>query len=351
MTPKQLSVAVIGASGYAGGELLRLLLSHPFARLVLAVSESYSGQPLSAAFPGIRFTDLKFSSFDKFRINEAAELIFLAQDHGVAMRYAPDFLSAGKKVIDISADFRLKDPAAFHLWYKHEHSARELLAQAVYGLPEIFGAEIQKAQLVANPGCYPTASALALAPLLSGELIDFDSIVIDAKSGVSGAGRAKHSLDFHFPELNENFRAYGIAGTHRHTPEIEQTLSLLAGKNVVVSFTPHLLPISRGILASCYARLRKPVSASELISRFSDFYREHAFVTVLEEGKLPTTKAVSGTNQCHIGIGVDSRTERVTVLSAIDNLNKGAAGQAVQNMNLMCGFPETAGLEGAALWP
>jgi N-acetyl-gamma-glutamyl-phosphate reductase len=267
------------------------------------------------------------------------------------MKQSADLLAAGIKIIDLSADFRLKDPLVFEKWYKHEHSAKEALLESVYGLPEIFRDEIKSARLVANPGCYPTASALALIPLLKNKLIDLNSIIIDAKSGTSGAGRGKHSLDLHFPELNENFKAYGVAGTHRHTPEIEQTLSFAAGKELVLSFTPHLLPITRGILASCYANLSQKISCSDIISHFRDFYKGHPFVFILDEGQLPTTKGCYGTNQCHIGIAVDTRTNRVTVFSAIDNLVKGAAGQAVQNFNLMCGFDEISGLVGAGLWP
>ncbi len=346
---KKILVSVIGASGYAGGELLRLLLSHPYVELKHVVSETYSGKELSASFPGMIFSNLKFCSFNKEEVIKDSEVVFFAQDHGAAIRHVPDFLKAGLKVIDLSADFRLKDTEVFKTWYKQEHTASEELKQAVYGLPELYREEIKTARLVANPGCYPTASALALLPLVKAGLIDLESIVIDAKSGVSGAGRAKHNLDFHFPEMNQNFKAYAAAGTHRHTPEIEQTLSAVCGKQLTVSFTPHLLPITRGIFASCYAKLITDLTADEVLSVFKGFYKGHPFVKVQEQ--MVSTKATYATNLCLISLGVDPRTRRVSVFSAIDNLNKGAAGQAVQNFNLMCGFEETAGLTVAGIWP
>lgn len=351
MSQVKIKVSVVGASGYAGGELLRLLLGHPNVALTQIVSSTYAGQPLSKSFPGMRNTDLVFSVFDREKIVQNSDLVFYAQDHGVAMKQVEGLLRDGLKVIDLSADFRLKDPEIFQHWYKHEHIATEVLKEAVYGLPELFREQIKAARLLANPGCYPTASGLALIPLLVNKLIDNKSIIIDAKSGVSGAGRGKHSLDLHYPELNENFRAYGVAGTHRHTPEIEQTLSFAANEDIKVSFTPHLLPITRGILATCYASLIKTVSSDEIIELFKKFYEGHPFVHILNKGELPATKGCSGSNQCHIGIAIDERTKRITVLSAIDNLMKGAAGQAVQNFNLMNGLDEKAGLNSAGLWP
>jgi N-acetyl-gamma-glutamyl-phosphate reductase len=345
------SVSIIGASGYVGGELLRLLLTHPKVELKSVVSETYAGKSLSAAFPGMVFGDLKFSSFNKDYIIENSDLVFFAQDHGAAIRSIPEFLAKGCRVIDLSADFRLKKPEQFLQWYKQEHTAVSALKQAVYGLPELFSEEIKEARLVANPGCYPTATALALIPLLKNDIISHEGIVIDAKSGVSGAGRAKHSLDFHFPELNQNFKAYAVGGTHRHTPEIEQTLSHVCGREVVLSFTPHLLPISRGILASCYCSLKSDLSHQDLYNVFSDFYKQQPFVRILEEGQLPSTKACYGTNLCLIGFAIDARTKRVSVFSAIDNLTKGASGQALQNLNIMFGFDQTLGLSGASLWP
>lgn len=351
MKQEMINVSLVGASGYAGGELLRLLLSHPNISIANVVSETYAGTSLSKAFPGMRFSEIVFSSFNKQKILDTSQVVFYAQDHGVAMKQSADLLAAGLKVIDLSADFRLKNPEVFREWYKQEHCAKDALKQAVYGLPELCRDEIKSANLIANPGCYPTAAALALIPLLKNNLVDISSIIIDAKSGVSGAGRGKHSLDFHFPELNENFRAYGVAGTHRHTPEIEQTLSFAAGKELAVSFTPHLLPITRGILASCYANLIHKISVPEIIRLYREAYSGHPFVFILEEGQLPSTKACFATNQCHIGIAVDARTNRVSVFSAIDNLIKGAAGQAIQNFNLMSGIDETTGLSGAGIWP
>lgn len=346
-----IKAAVVGASGYAGGELLRLLLAHAQVDLTEIVSNTYVGQPLAVAFPGMSLSDKCFTDYNPTRIIQSCNLVFFAQDHGVAMREVKPFLDAGLKVIDLSADFRLRDKDKFSLWYKHQHSASDLLDEAVYGLPELFREQIRKASLVANPGCYPTASGLALIPLIEEKLIDLDSIVIDAKSGVSGAGRGKHSLDFHFPELNENFRAYGVAGTHRHTPEIEQTLSFAARSEVIVSFTPHLLPITRGILASCYAKLLRDIPSQDLRSLYKKRYDSHPFVRILNSGSLPNTKACYGSNLCLISPEVDKRSGRVNIFSAIDNLNKGAAGQAVQNMNLMFDLDEKAGLNGAGLWP
>ena len=297
--------------------------------------------------------------FDPVVCAEKCEFVFLAGEAGLAMKVAPGLLEAGKKIVDLSADFRLKDPAVYQEWYKAEHTAPELLDEAVYGLPELNTGEIAEARLVANPGCHVTAVVLGLAPLLEWvpqsdeNTVDFKSLVVNSLSGVSGAGRSKFSLDYHFAELNESMRPYGVGGIHRHTPEIEQVLSQIAYTPITLTFTPHLVPITRGILTTSYATLAPQDwgGGAALLDRYLNFYMDAPFVTVLEPGQFPATKHVYGTNFCHIGLAVDKRTNRVIVVSAIDNLVKGAAGQAIQNMNLMSGFDETAGLLMGAVWP
>jgi N-acetyl-gamma-glutamyl-phosphate reductase len=264
------------------------------------------------------------------------------------MEVVPDFLAAGKKVVDLSADYRLRNTSVYEHWYQ-EHTSPHLLVEAVYGLPEIYRNQIKDARLTANPGCYPTSVALALAPLLRTGMIVLSTLVVDSKSGTSGAGRSA-KVESLFCEVNEGFKAYGV-GAHRHTPEIEQTLSDLAGEDVVISFTPHLLPVNRGILSTCYATLSKPVSTSELVSVFRDAYGQEPFVRVHAEGSLPNVAYVRGSNFCDLGVVSDPRTGRVIVVSTIDNLVKGAAGQAVQNMNIMLGMEETTGLTALPVFP
>jgi N-acetyl-gamma-glutamyl-phosphate reductase len=277
-----------------------------------------------------------------------ADLVFTALPHESAMAAIPDILAAGARVIDLSADYRLQDPAVYAAWYA-PHTSPELLAEAVYGLPELYRAQIGAARLVANPGCYPTSVALALAPLLRAGLIDPASLIIDSKSGTSGAGRAA-KIDSLYCEVNEGFKAYGV-GKHRHTPEIEQTLSALAGTPVVVSFTPHLLPVNRGILSTCYATLTAPTTTEDLLGLFDGFYQNEPFVRVHPAGSLPNVAYVRGSNYCDVGLVCDPRTNRVIVISAIDNLVKGAAGQAIQNMNLLLCLDERTGLGVIPLFP
>jgi N-acetyl-gamma-glutamyl-phosphate reductase len=359
-----LDIAIIGASGYGGGELLRWLSWHPHARVVTATSNTYARQPVSAAFSGLaKRVNLAFSDGSDPAEAIRCPVVFLARDNGVAMGLAPELLAAGCKVIDLSADFRFRDPATYEAWYKTAHKSPDLSRAAVYGLPELHKEEIKKAQIVGNPGCYTTTAILALAPLLAERvasdsrltthdsrlLVDPATILVDAKSGVSGAGRSKFGPDYHFAEANESVTAYKAGGTHRHTPEIEQELSLLAGQSITISFTPHLIPMTRGILATCYATLTESVTADDLREHYRAFYADAPFVHVTDG--LPATKHTLGTNMCHIGLAVDRRTNRVTVVSATDNLGKGMVGQAIQNMNLMCGFEETAGLEMPGMWP
>jgi N-acetyl-gamma-glutamyl-phosphate reductase len=345
-----IDVAIVGASGYGGGELLRWLSVHPEAKIKIATSNTYADKPVSASFPGLAGRlDLTFTGENDPAELGKCDVVFLARDNGVAMKVAPALLEAGAKVIDLSADFRFRNPADHHVWYNMEHCSPTLCGTAVYGLPELHKAGISRATLVGNPGCFTTSSILALAPLVSNNLIDSSSIIVDGKSGVSGAGRSKFGLDYHFSEANESVSAYKVAGTHRHTGEIEQELSLLAGRDVRVSFTPHLVPMTRGILATCYGNLATEISQSEILSAYREFYSGAPFVHITDG--LPATKHTVGSNMCHIGLAIDKRTNRVTVVSCIDNLGKGMVGQAIQNMNLMFGFKETAGLQMPAMWP
>lgn len=346
----QIKVGIIGATGYAGAELVRILAAHPGAEIKALVSQSYVGQAFCEVYPHLYKHVLQHCrELDVPSLARECDVVFTALPHGHAVPVAREVLKAGKKFIDLGADFRFRNPEVYRQWYKVEHEAPELLARAVYGLPEIYREKIKTASLVGNPGCYPTSIILALAPLLRGGLVEPGSIIADSKSGVSGAGRGL-SLGTHFTEVNENFRAYNVAA-HRHTPEIEQELGALAGQETVISFTPHLTPMNRGILSTIYAKLRRRVTLEQVRSVYEDFYRSDFFVRLLPPGVLPQTKAVSGSNHCDVVPVVDPRTGRVVVISAIDNLVKGAAGQAVQNMNLMFGLPETTGLKRPGLYP
>jgi N-acetyl-gamma-glutamyl-phosphate reductase len=342
-------IAVIGASGYTGVELLRLLSRHPETELVCVTSRQYAGQSVSEVFPSMQGNqDLFFENHDLAGLADRADLVFTAVPHQTAMGMIPDLLDAGCRVVDLSADFRLSDLSTYESWYQ-EHTAPELLGEAVYGLPELFREQIPSARLLANPGCYPTSVALAMAPLLANKLIDATTIIVDSKSGTSGAGRAA-KVDTLFCEVNEGFKAYSLP-RHRHTPEIEQTLGRLAGSDVTISFTPHLLPVNRGILSTCYATLSGWLSLEELHDIYLEMYASETFVRVLPKGLLPNISQVRGSNYCDIGLAVDDRTGRVIAIAAIDNLVKGAAGQAVQNMNLMLALPENTGLEIPPLFP
>jgi N-acetyl-gamma-glutamyl-phosphate reductase len=361
-SPSKLKVAVIGASGYTGAELARLLANHPRAALTIATaSGERAGQKLSDLFPSLRdICDVTCEEYSAEKIARECDFAFIALGHGKALDIAPELVERGVKVCDLGADFRLRDPAQYKQWYKLDHTASTLLAQAVYGLPEFQREKIKGAQLVANPGCYVTGGVLALAPFVATDTIKPHSIIIDAASGTSGAGRSSFSLDFHFAEVHDNYKAYSVAG-HRHTPEIEQGLTDVAvdptdpDRQARVTFTPHLLPIARGILSTCYAapfgELAKEHTTEKAHAILSECYADEPFVRVLPPGQLPNIKNVVGSNFCDIGVAVDSRTERLIVISALDNLVKGASGQAIQNMNLMCGFDETDGLQSAALFP
>lgn len=344
----RIRVAVVGASGYTGAELVRLLVRHPGVELVALTADRKAGRTMAEVFPhlaGPRLPNLV--SLEQVSW-EGVDVAFLGLPHGTTQEVAAD-LPRHLKVIDLSADFRLADVATYAEWYGHPHRAPALQAEAVYGIPELDRADIAKARLVANPGCYPTASQLPLVPLLEAGQILPDDIIIDAKSGVSGAGRAAKEGSL-FAEVSEGVHAYGVA-SHRHAPEIEQGLSRAAGRPVVVNFTPHLMPMNRGILASIYVRLAAGAGAEDLRATLSARFRDEPFVRVVPAGAVPHTRHVRGSNHCLIGVFADRVPGRAILLSVIDNLVKGASGQAVQNMNLICAFPETLGLEQEPLFP
>ncbi|WP_066638004.1 N-acetyl-gamma-glutamyl-phosphate reductase [Desulfolucanica intricata] len=345
-----IKACIIGATGYAGAELVRILSLHPETEITAITSQSYAGQPFWEVYPHLyKYIDLTCEEMDLSKLIAGADVIFMALPHGHAMPVAKEALSYNKKIIDLGADFRIDDSQVYEEWYKVKHTAVELLPEAVYGLPEINREKIKQARVLANPGCYPTSVVLGLAPLLDRGLIEADSIIIDSKSGVSGAGRGV-SLNTHYSEVNENIKAYNV-GVHRHTPEIEQELSKISGQKITISFTPHLTPMIRGILSTIYGKLKPGAAEFDLRQLYREFYKNEPFIRVLPEGMLPKTKAVTGSNHCDISIVKDDRTGRVVVLSAIDNLIKGAAGQAVQNMNLMYNLHETTGLEFPGIYP
>jgi N-acetyl-gamma-glutamyl-phosphate reductase len=352
----QVRTAIIGASGYSGEELVRLMLQHPGAVLTSITSRQYAGQSLAQVFPRFghhpKARELRFSEPQVDLVARQADIVFLALPHGVAAEFAQPLLNQGSRVIDLSADFRLKNSSVYAEFYGHEHPCPELLAESVYGLPEVYRSSLHSARLVASPGCYPTSILLPVIPLLRAKLICAQDIVADSLSGVSGAGR-KAEPDYLFVECNESLRAYGIP-KHRHLSEIEQELSLAQGAPVIIQFTPHLVPVNRGILTTLYLSPIEPVKTEAgrdaFLQKVKDCYRgayqNEPFVRILEGKALPDTKNVTGSNVIEIGWRFDPRTGRIIVISAIDNLTKGASGQAVQCLNLMCGFPETAGLLG-----
>lgn len=337
-----IDVGIFGGSGYTGQELLRILLSHPAVRVTVVTSRRYAGHPVADVFPSLRdITDLAFVDADARAVAGQCECVFLAVPHGEAMAVAPEFLGGGVRVIDLSADYRLRDPVVYEKWYR-EHTSSDLIADAVYGLPELYRDEIRSARLIANPGCYPTGAILGMVPLMRQGLVDPATIIVDAKSGTSGAGR-EAKIDTLFCEVNEGFKAYKIF-SHRHTPEIDQELSVAAGTAVRVLFTPHLVPVNRGILTTIYASMASQVSSSMLDELYHEVYGTEPFVRICPAGLYPNISAVRGSNYCDIAWAVDADTGRIVIITALDNLVKGAAGQAVQNMNIMNGFEESAGL-------
>jgi N-acetyl-gamma-glutamyl-phosphate reductase len=346
---KAIKVSVIGASGYGGAETVRLLATHPQVQLAYVTAETKKGAAMSSLYPNLRgFVDQMMIEADLERIGSESEVTIVSLPSGMAMNLVPELLKQGSKVIDIAADFRLRQAELYPRWYKVTHTAPEYLHEAVYGLPELHREAIAKARLVANPGCYPAAALLALTPLLGAGRVTTRGIVIDAKSGVSGAGRGGGG-GFGFSETNENVKAYSVVG-HNHTAEIEQELSGVAGATVQVVFTPHLIPMTRGILVTAYAPLASDLSDSEALALYQQAYAGEPFVRVLDS-VLPETKATLGSNFCDVTVKVNQRAGIAIAIAAIDNLGKGAAGQAVQNMNLMCGLPEETGLKFPGVYP
>ncbi|PRZ16442.1 N-acetyl-gamma-glutamyl-phosphate reductase [Laceyella sediminis] len=343
-----MKTAVIGSTGYGGAELIRLIEGHPHLELAMLISTSQAGDALSQSYPHLRHLAYTFQELDIAQIGQEAELVFLATPPGVSGELTPQLRAQGKLVIDLSGDFRLKDGRSYEDWYNRKAAPDKWLAEAVYGLPEWFAEEIRTADLIANPGCYPTATLLGLLPLLQHRMIDHRALVIDAKSGVTGAGR-KVDQSLLFSEVNENLRPYKVDG-HQHIPEIEQAAKRLAGAEVRVRFVPHLVPMNRGILVSLYAPMLHKYTTTEVLHMYEEVYEDAPFVRIVESG-WPSTKAVQGSNFCDIGVHVDERTGWITVLSVIDNLMKGAAGQAVQNANLRMGWAATAGLMQSPLFP
>ncbi len=346
MAHKTLKIGVVGGTGYTGAELLRLLAQHPHCELKVITSRQEAGTPVAAMFPNLRGrVALDFSAQSDAALKQC-DVIFFATPNGVAMQQAKVLVDAGARVIDIAADFRIKDIATWEKWYGVKHACPELVAEAVYGLPEVNREHIKRARIVANPGCYPTAVQLGFLPLVKSGAVDLDHLIADAKSGVSGAGR-KAEVNTLFAEASDNFKAYGVTG-HRHHPEISQGLNLLAGRGVRLTFVPHLTPMIRGIHATLYARITGSVDLQQL---YEKAYANEPFVDVMPAGSHPDTRSVRGSNLCRIAVHQPHGGDIAVVLSVIDNLTKGAAGQAVQNMNIMCGLPETTGLEQIALMP
>jgi N-acetyl-gamma-glutamyl-phosphate reductase len=346
MAIKTFKIGVVGGTGYSGVELLRLLAQHPNCQLTVITSRQEAGTAVAAMFPSLRgHVEMDFSAPSDATLKQC-DVVFFATPNGVAMQQARMLFDAGVRIIDIAADFRIKDIALWEQWYGTKHACPDLVAHAVYGLPEINREQIRQARIVANPGCYPTAVQLGFMPLVKSGLVDLEHLIADAKSGVSGAGR-KAEVHTLFSEASDNFKAYGVNG-HRHHPEISQGLEQIAGRAVELIFVPHLVPMIRGIHATLYARLK---SDTDLQAHYERHYAGEPFVDVLPAGSHPDTRSVRGSNLCRIAVHRPRGGDTAVILSVIDNLTKGAAGQAIQNMNLMCGLPETTGLEQIALLP
>ncbi|UHA75725.1 N-acetyl-gamma-glutamyl-phosphate reductase [Paenibacillus sp. 481] len=347
---EKLRIAVVGSTGYGGVELIRLLLTHPHTSLTSVISASSAGTLITEGYPHLHHILCDtLDGVDVDEIKSKADLVFTATPSGVSAKLVPQLLAAGLKVIDLSGDFRLKDAASYTQWYKHDEPDADTLAEATYGLCELYGEQVKGKRFISNPGCYPTATLLGLTPALKAGWIDPASIIVDAKSGVSGAGRGT-SLMAHYSEINENLKVYKV-NKHQHIPEIEQVLSDVQGSPVTITFTTHLTPMTRGIMSTMYAHINGQFSTADFISLYSEFYTGKPFVRIRPQGTWPATKEVFGSNYCDIGFAVDERTNRVTIISVIDNVVKGAAGQAVQNLNLMMGWEETLGLALTPVYP
>ena len=338
MTP----AAVLGATGYAGAELVRILSGHPEIRLTILTSRQHAGVKFDQVFPAMAgLVDLVCEEYTADRVCDLADVVFMALPHKLPMSFVPDILKCDKKVIDLSADFRFNDAALYESTYQ-PHSAKELLQSTVYGLSEIYADRISRARLIGNPGCYPTSVLLPLIPLIKEGMVDPDTLIADSKSGVSGAGRSL-ALTSHFCEVNESFKAYKVT-EHRHNPEMNAVLSQEAGRPVSITFVPHLVPMTRGMLTTIYASPAADLREQDILDCYKNAYSRRPFIRLCRDGRLPDTLHVRGTNYCDIGFRLDQQNHRLVIISAIDNLVKGAAGQAVQNMNIMLGFDETAGL-------
>lgn len=345
-----MKTAIIGGSGYGAVELARLLHHHPYAELTQIISQSKVGTPFSEIYPHlVTIIDQPMIELNIEKLADDIDVVFFATPSDVSHKLIDKFLDKDLKCIDLSGDFRLNDPAQYQEWYGFDTNGADYLDQAVYGLSEINQQEIKNAQLIANPGCYPTAILLSLIPAVEKALIDHRSIIIDGKTGVSGAGRGL-SLNVHYSEMNENTKAYQL-GKHKHIPEIEQELSLKSADPVRVNFTPHIVPMTRGILTTTYTDLVVETSVEEVIALYNEYYKDHPFVRIRKAGQLPSTKEVYGSNYCDIGLHVDERTNKLIIVSVIDNLVKGASGQAIQNLNLMAGWDEQAGLQQVPIYP
>ena len=343
-------VGILGATGFVGAELIRLLVNHPGVEISFLDSRSYKDIEYSTVYPNLRsYINDKCISVDLDSDLDNVDLIFCALPHGLSQEPVKKALEKGKKVIDLSADFRIKDADVYADWYGVEHKAKDDLESAIYGLSEIYTKEIKEANLIANPGCYPTSIIIPLYPLLKENVINDDVIIVDSKSGVSGAGRTPSEANL-YALCNENIKAYSL-GKHRHTPEIEQELSTAASRPVMVQFTPHLTPMTRGILSTIYIKNTKYLDYDDIKSIYDDYYKDKFFIRILNNNEFPQTKAVYGSNFCDIGFTIDKRTNTIIIVSAIDNLVKGAAGQAIQNMNIMFGLKENEGLNIVPIWP
>ncbi len=345
---KKYNVSILGASGYTGGELIRFLYQHPYVNITHVTASKHAGKQLAEVFPHLqKHTHLKLYNLDISNIPNDIDVVFAALPHGASAELIKDIYEKDIKIIDLGADFRLNE-GNYKDWYGN-HPCVDMLENAVYGIPELYKKEISDAKLIANPGCYPTSAILPLAPLLKNNHIKDDNIIIDSKSGASGAGRSP-SIDLHFCEVNEGFKAYKV-GQHRHTPEIEQQISDYVGKEIKVTFTPHLVPIDRGILSTIYVNLKEDLSTDDIINILEDFYKEAHFIRIHPKQEYPNTSYVKGSNFCNIGVYSNKKSGTAILVSAIDNLVKGASGQAIQNMNIMLDLPEFTGINTLPIYP